>query len=148
MCLMTLQMKKKKNQDSLCHTRTSKLNSAGHQWPQTGINTWVNACMLSHFSSVWLFATPGTVALQPPPSMGFSSQEYWSGLHALLQRIFLTQGSNHVSYVSCIGRQFLCHEHHLGSPHWLTVKEFSIGEEPGELVKSQSSVPVAVKYIL
>ncbi|CAI9165583.1 unnamed protein product [Rangifer tarandus platyrhynchus] len=26
--------------------------------------------------------------------MGFSRQEYWSGLHALLQGIFLIQGSN------------------------------------------------------
>ena len=31
-------------------------------------------------SCVWLFATPWTVAYQPPPSMGFSRQEYWSGL--------------------------------------------------------------------
>ena len=29
---------------------------------------------------VWLFATPGTVACQAPPSMGFSSRECWSGL--------------------------------------------------------------------
>ena len=27
-----------------------------------------------------LFATPQTVAYQPPLSMGFSRQEYWSGL--------------------------------------------------------------------
>jgi len=27
-----------------------------------------------------LFATPWTVAYQPPPSMGFSRQGYWSGL--------------------------------------------------------------------
>ena len=27
-----------------------------------------------------LFATPWTVAYQAPPSMGFSRQEYWSGL--------------------------------------------------------------------
>ena len=33
--------------------------------------------MLSH---VRLFATPWTVALQAPLSMGFSKQEYWSGL--------------------------------------------------------------------
>ena len=33
--------------------------------------------LLSH---VQLFATPWTVALQGPPSMGFSRQEYWSGL--------------------------------------------------------------------
>ena len=32
------------------------------------------------FSCVRLFATPWTVALQTPPSMGFSRQEYWSGL--------------------------------------------------------------------
>ena len=30
-------------------------------------------------SHVWLFATLWTVALQAPPSMGFSRQEYWSG---------------------------------------------------------------------
>ena len=27
-----------------------------------------------------LFAAPWTVAYQAPPSMGFSRQEYWSGL--------------------------------------------------------------------
>ena len=31
-------------------------------------------------SRVQLFKTPWTVALQAPPSMGFSRQEYWSGL--------------------------------------------------------------------
>ena len=31
-------------------------------------------------SCVQLFATPCTVAHQAPPSMGFSTQEYWSGL--------------------------------------------------------------------
>ena len=31
-------------------------------------------------SRVRLFATPWTVAHQAPPSMGFSGQEYWSGL--------------------------------------------------------------------
>ena len=32
------------------------------------------------FSHVWLFATVWTVAHQAPPSMGFSRQDYWSGL--------------------------------------------------------------------
>ena len=36
--------------------------------------------MLSCFSRVCLFVTPWTVALQAPLSMGFSKQEYWSGL--------------------------------------------------------------------
>ena len=31
-------------------------------------------------SCLQLFATPWTVAYQAPPSMGFSRQEYWSGL--------------------------------------------------------------------
>ena len=31
-------------------------------------------------SRVQLFAAPWTVAYQAPPSMGFSRQEYWSGL--------------------------------------------------------------------
>ena len=40
---------------------------------------WVKlcACVLSR---VWLFATLWTVACQAPLSMGFSRQEYWSGL--------------------------------------------------------------------
>ena len=31
-------------------------------------------------SHVQLFATPWTVAYKAPPSLGFSRQEYWSGL--------------------------------------------------------------------
>ena len=34
----------------------------------------------SCFSHVWLCATPGTATHQAPLSMGFSRQEYWSGL--------------------------------------------------------------------
>ena len=36
--------------------------------------------VLSCFSRVWLFAILWTVAHQAPLSMGFSGQEYWSGL--------------------------------------------------------------------
>ena len=50
--------------------------------------------MLSLFSRVQLFVTLWTVAHQAPLSMGFSRQEYWTELHALLQGIFLTQESN------------------------------------------------------
>ena len=32
------------------------------------------------FSPVGLYATPWTAADQAPPSMGFSRQEYWSGV--------------------------------------------------------------------
>ena len=37
----------------------------------------VKVKLLSH---VRLFATPWTAAYQAPPPMGFSRQEYWSGL--------------------------------------------------------------------
>ena len=45
-------------------------------------------------SRVQLFATPWTVTRQAPLSTGFSRQEYWGGLHFLLQGIFPTQGLN------------------------------------------------------
>ena len=36
--------------------------------------------LLNRFSRVRLPATPWTAAYQAPPSMGFSRQEYWSGV--------------------------------------------------------------------
>ena len=35
---------------------------------------------VNSFNRVRLFATPWTVAYYAPPSMGFSRQEYWSGV--------------------------------------------------------------------
>ena len=40
----------------------------------------MRARVLNHFSHVQLFATLWTVALQPSLFIGFSRQEYWSGL--------------------------------------------------------------------
>ena len=39
-----------------------------------------HVCMLGHFSCVPLFATPWTPGHRAHVSMGFSRQEYWSGL--------------------------------------------------------------------
>ena len=41
---------------------------------------WAQYESLISLSRIWLFVTPWTVAHQAPPSMGFSRQEYWSGL--------------------------------------------------------------------
>ena len=41
---------------------------------------WIPMCLLSCFSHVWLFATLWTIACQVSLSVGFSRQEYWSGL--------------------------------------------------------------------
>ena len=66
-------------------------------WDSPGKNTGVVAISLSNvwkwrlrvksLSCVRLFATPWTAAYQAPPPLGFSRQEYWSGLP-------LDQGSN------------------------------------------------------
>ena len=47
--------------------------------------------------------------------MEFSRQEYWSGLHTLLQGTFLTQWWSPCSCISCIGRQVLYHYCYLES---------------------------------
>ena len=43
-------------------------------------NAWKLKVKVKSLSRVQLFATPWTVAHQAPPSMGFSRQEYWSGV--------------------------------------------------------------------
>ena len=51
-------------------------------------NTWQWKVKVRSLSRVRLFATPWTAAHQAPPSMGFSRQEYWSGV----QYSFLIKG--------------------------------------------------------
>ena len=43
-------------------------------------NAWKRKVKVKSLSRVRLFATPWTAAYQAPPSMGFSGQEYWSGV--------------------------------------------------------------------
>ena len=74
--------------------------------------TWVELLyclllLLSHFSRVRLCGTPRTVAHQAPMFMGFSRQEYWTGLP------FPSPGEfsppRDWTRVSCIGRWVLYH---------------------------------------
>ena len=53
-------------------------------------NAWKWKVKVKSLSHVWLLATPWTAAHQAPPSMGFSRQEYWSGV--LLPWIFIPRG--------------------------------------------------------
>ena len=74
-----------------------------------GLLPWTRPAVLSR---VQFSVTPWTVAFQASLSMGFSRQEYWSGL-AFLQGIFPTQGSH-----PCL---LYCGWNHRGSPsHPLT----------------------------
>ena len=55
-------------------------------WPEVLKELSVDICLyiykvkVKSLSHVRLSATPWTVAYQAPPSVGFSRQEYWSGL--------------------------------------------------------------------
>ena len=75
--------------------------------------------MLSRFSPVWLFATPWGVVHQAALSMGFSRQEYWSGLprsppgdlpDPRIELLFPT--------ISCIGRFLTISATCKGLPWW------------------------------
>ena len=66
-------------------------------------------CEVKSLNHVQLFATPWSVALQAPPSMEFSRQEYWSGLPFPSPGDLLTQGSN-PGLLHC--RQMLYHLSH------------------------------------
>ena len=57
------------------------LQARGLEWVAISFsNAWTWKVKVKSLSRVWLFATPWTAAYQAPPSMGFSRQEYWSGL--------------------------------------------------------------------
>ena len=43
-------------------------------------NAWKWKVKVKSLSRVWLLSIPWTAAYQAPPSMGFSRQEYWSGV--------------------------------------------------------------------
>ena len=62
--------------------------------------------------SVGLLATPWTVAYQAPPTMGFSRQEYWSGVplpspHTMKKRskrhVYISEGSRQISETPQMG---------------------------------------------
>ena len=62
-------------------------SSRGSCWPRDGIGVFYLSCIgethkvkIKLLSHVQLFVTPWTVAYQASPSMGFSRQEYLSGM--------------------------------------------------------------------
>ena len=50
------------------------------EWVAISFIAWKWKVKVKLLSRVQLFTTPWTVAYQAPPSMGFSRQEYWSGV--------------------------------------------------------------------
>ena len=73
--------------------------------------------VLSCLSHVWHFVTLWVIVCQAPLSMGFSLQEYWSGLLYPPPGNLPNPGIVPISLMSVwIGRQVPYHMHHLGSP--------------------------------
>ena len=58
-------------------------------------------------SCVRLFAISWTIACQAPPSMGFSRQDYWSGLPFISPGagVQLQQPGNQLEEMSSVGRE-------------------------------------------
>ena len=77
--------------------------------PSVYASAYCRQCVLSHFSSVRLCETLWSVARQASLSMGFSRQEYWSGLPCPLARDLPNPGTGPMSPVSYIGRWALYH---------------------------------------
>ena len=61
---------------------------------RTNYRRCMRACVLSHFSCIWFFVTPWTVAYQVLLSMEFSRQEYSRGLPCPPPRDLPNPGSN------------------------------------------------------
>ena len=71
--------------------------------------TDIHVCLLSCFSHVQLSAALWTADHQAPLSVGFSRQEYWSGLPCSSRRSSWPRDRTHVCSVSCIaGGLFYC----------------------------------------
>ena len=96
--------------NSCCFYRTWREEGINGRVPGTVQYLWiliiVRECtslyglMLSHFSRVQLFVVLWTVARQASLSMGFSRQEYWSGLPFLIPGDLPNPGSNlHLSFL-------------------------------------------------
>ena len=74
-----------------------------------GNGVCMRACELGHFSRVRLFAASWTVARQAACAWDSPSKNAGVGFHALLQGIFLTQGSNPYLFYLLHFRRVLYH---------------------------------------
>ena len=62
-------------------------------------NAWKWKVKVKSLSCVRLLATPWTAAYQAPPSMGFSMQDYWSGVPLPSPSYSICRGKRHPSWL-------------------------------------------------
>ena len=92
-------------------------------------SAWKWKVKVKLLSRVWLCPTPWTAAYQAPPSMGFSRQEYWSGVPLPSPPLALEPAFEPLSSLQEAGRLkmsaprlFFLHENWLiSSPHGSTL---------------------------
>ena len=65
-------------------------------------NAWKWKVKVKSLSRVQLLATPWTAAYQAPPSMGFSRQEYWSGVPTMVMTKQLCEYTENHGNGNCI----------------------------------------------
>ena len=91
-------------------------------------NAWKWQMKVKSLSRVWPSATPWTAAYQAPPSMGFSRQEYWSGVPlpsptSSHTRSWISLFADDHQHAPCLGYLLLCSlwflPFCLAPEHWL-----------------------------
>ena len=88
---------------------------------QTLPNIPTCVCMLNHFNCVQFFVILWTIACQDPPSMGFSKQEYWSGLPCPSPRNLSDPGIKPTSPASPASPALQTDSHHAEPPGKLQI---------------------------
>ena len=128
---LTLKLKQKNKHTRMIKKAQKKRNEKAQKkrnerYGKVCVCVCVRACMracvracarvrVRALSHARLFMTPQTVASQVPLSMGFSRQEYWSGLPFPTQRNFPNPGMEPASLISpALTGRFFTNCYHLG----------------------------------
>ena len=91
-------------------------------------NAWKWKVKAKSLSRVRLLATPWTAAYQTPPSIGFSRQEYWSGMPLPSPPLYKTFSINPPPIVSTYFSKVLFYFANLTTFHFLLLLYFPQGK--------------------
>ena len=111
-----------------------------------GLDFYRCTCLLSHLSCVWLCTTLWPEARQAPLFMGILQARIlkWVPMPSSRRSSWIRDWTR-ISYVSCIGRRILYHEHHLGS---LGDFYMLISKSPSLLSLCCHRSPISVTFLL
>ena len=103
-------------------------------------NAWKWKVKVKSLSCVRLLATPWTAAYQSPPSMGFSRQEYWSGVPLPSPQVWFTcykihthEERNWMAFDCLLGS----YSHHSAQPFNLSRKSSWVSYQPTDASSGQ-----------